>query len=103
MLDLDPARGHEQAGRWPALVVSADEFNHGPAGMVVVVPITTRDRGVSLHVRIEPGDGGLPQLSFAKSEDVRPVSTERLLRRMGRVSPDTIRRAEVALRVLLDL
>lgn len=103
ILDLDPVRGHEQAGRRPGLVVSVDELNHGPAGLVVVVPVTTRDRGIPLHVRIAPGDGGLPQLSFAKTEDVRSVSVERLLRRMGRVSPDTVGRAEAALRVLLGL
>ncbi|NLJ36638.1 MAG: type II toxin-antitoxin system PemK/MazF family toxin, partial [candidate division WS1 bacterium] len=32
MLDLDPTRGHEQAGKRPGLIVSADPLNHGPAG-----------------------------------------------------------------------
>ena len=33
-LNLDPAQGHEQSGSRPALVVSVDPFNHGPADMV---------------------------------------------------------------------
>ena len=35
-VDLDPVRGHEQAGTRPALVVSVDEFNEGPADLVVI-------------------------------------------------------------------
>jgi mRNA-degrading endonuclease toxin of MazEF toxin-antitoxin module len=38
-LDFDPTVGHEQAGRRPALVVSADDFNR-ITGLAVVVPIT---------------------------------------------------------------
>jgi mRNA interferase MazF len=34
LVDLNPIRGREQAGRRPALVVSVDEFNNGPADLV---------------------------------------------------------------------
>src|SRR3990170_1190644 len=40
MTDLSPVRGHEQAGRRPALIVSDTVFNQGPAGLVIVLPIT---------------------------------------------------------------
>jgi hypothetical protein len=30
-VNLNPSRGHEQAGIRPALIVSVDMFNHGPA------------------------------------------------------------------------
>ena len=39
--DLNPVRGHKQAGVRPCLVVSTDAFNHGPAELVMVAPITT--------------------------------------------------------------
>ena len=35
LIDLNPTRGREQAGRRPALIVSVDEFNSGYAGLVV--------------------------------------------------------------------
>lgn len=103
MLDLDPTRGHEQAGKRPGLIVSADPLNHGPAGLVIVVPITTRDRGIPFHVRIGADEGGLRQVSFAKCEDVRSVSADRLMRHMGRVAPDTLGKVEEGLRILLNL
>jgi len=101
--DLDPAVGHEQAGRRPALIVSVDAFNEGPAGMVIVVPLTTRGRGVPLHVRVEPPDGGLARTSYAKCEDVRAISTARLGSRCGSVSAETLELVADRLRVVLDL
>jgi len=36
-----PVRGHQSAGQRPALVISVDAFNHGPAGLVLIIPLTT--------------------------------------------------------------
>ncbi len=103
LVDLDPARGHEQAGKRPALVISVDLFNRGPAGLVVLVPLTSRDKGVPWHVLVEPPEGGLEQKSFIKCEDVRSVATERLSTRLGVVSGETLAAVEDRLRILLGL
>jgi mRNA interferase MazF len=103
LVDLNPTRGHEQAGRRPGLVVSVDLFNHGPAGLVVLLPITTKEKGIPLHVEIKPPDGGLKSRSFVKCEDVRSVSKERLVRRLGSVRSDTLGAIEDRLRILLAL
>ena len=103
LVDLNPTRGHEQAGRRPALVVSVDELNHGPAELVILAPLTTRDRGLPLHVAITPPEAALTQPSFIKCEDVRSVSKERLVRRIGVVAPATLAEVEDRLRLLLDL
>jgi len=103
LVDLNPTRGHKQAGVRPALIISTDLFNHGPAGLVVVLPITTRQRGVPLHVAIEPPEGGLRERSFAKCEDIRSIASERLRERWGVVLPATVRLVEDRLRVLLEI
>ena len=103
MVDLNPTRGHEQAGIRPAVVVSADTFNHGPAGLVVVLPITSRDKGIVLHVPVAPPEGGLTLPSYVKTEDVRSVARERLTRRLGQVSAATMVRIVDHLRILLDI
>jgi mRNA interferase MazF len=102
-VDLNPTRGREQRGSRPALVVSTDRFNRGPAELVVVVPITGTERGIPLHVRFDPPEGGLKKRSFAKCEDVRSVSKERLTRRWGVVSRATLSAVEDRLRILLEL
>ena len=102
-VDLAPARGHEQSGSRPALVLSVDLFNHGPAGLVVVLPLTTRAKGIPLHVPIAPPEAGLRKTSYVKCEDIRSVSKERLGRRWGRVAPQTLAAIEDRVRILLGL
>ena len=102
-VDLNPVRGHEQAGRRPALVISVDRFNLGPAGLAVVLPVTSREKGIPFHVEMIPPEGGLREHSYVKCEDVRSVATERLCGRLGAVSPQTMAAVEDRLRILLGL
>ena len=103
LVNLNPSRGHEQAGTRPALVVSADQFNHGPAGLVVICPMTTTERGIPLHVEVRPPEGGVRERCFIKCEDIRSVSTERLMDRWGDVSDRTLASVADRVRILLEL
>jgi mRNA interferase MazF len=103
LVSLDPTKGREQAGIRPALVISVDQFNHGSAELVVVVPITSKAKGVPLHVEVRPPEGGLTMTSFVKCEDVRSISTSRLVRRLGKVSNETVESVEDRLRIILGL
>ena len=102
-MDLSPVRGHEPAGRRPALVISVDEFNHGPAGLVHVIPLTTKEKGIPFHVEVLPPEGGVARRSFAKCEDLRSVAKERLVEVWGSVRPETLAEVEDRLRILLGL
>jgi mRNA interferase MazF len=102
-VDLDPTRGHEQAGKRPALVVSVDPFNQGPADLVVVLPLTSKAKGIPFHVEVRPPEGGLRKRSFVKCEDIRSVAKERLERRLGVISSATLVAVENRLRILLGL
>lgn len=66
------------------MVLSLRDMNKAPAGLVIGVPLTTTERPSNLHVRIEPGQSGLPRVSYAMPEMVRSISTERFGRRFGR-------------------
>ncbi len=103
MIDLDPTRGHEQAGKRPALIVSDDVFNSGPAGLAIVLPLTSKTKNVRTHVSVQPPEGGLRTLSFIKCEDVRSVAVERLGKRLGAVSPATLEAVAMRLQILMDL
>jgi mRNA interferase MazF len=103
MVDLNPTRGREQRGKRPALVVSHDTFNSGPAELVVVLPITGTARGIPFHVPVDPPEGGVKKSSYIKCEDVRSISKERLAKRWGVVSSVTMREVEDRLRILLNL
>jgi mRNA interferase MazF len=101
--DLNPVRGHEQAGRRPVLIVSIDRFNQGPAGLVFAIPLTRTRRPIPSHIPVDPPEGGLTARSYILSEALRSISTDRLLSLRGRVSPQTLALVADALRILLEL
>lgn len=103
LADLNPTRGHEQAGRRPVLVASEDLFNRGPTGLVIVLPITSTLRPVPSHVVLAPPEGGLKNRGAILCEAVRSVSVERLVERWGPVDRRTMAAVEDRLRILLRL
>jgi mRNA interferase MazF len=103
MVNLSPTRGREQDGMRPALVLSADKFNQGPAELVIVVPMTTTKRAIPAHVLVPAGEAGLRADSYIKCEDLRSISKDRLERYMGDVTYPRIESVERIVRVLLGL
>ncbi len=102
-VDLGQPVGHEPAFRRPAVVVSVDILNNGPGGLVVVVPITTASYGLRSHVELEPDDSGLDRTSFARCDQLRVVSVERLSSRQGMIGSGRLQAIDQALRFVLDL
>jgi mRNA interferase MazF len=103
LIDFGDPVGREQSGRRPAVVVSADPLYKSRAGVLIVIPCTTTRRGLPSHIEIEPGRSGLDDVSYAKCEDVKSVSEQRLVRRLGAVLDETLFAIARALRFLLDL
>ena len=100
---LDPTRGREQSGLRPVMVISDDCFNNGPAGLVVTVPLTTRDRGIASHVSVKPPEAGLKKRSLIMSEQIRCISRTRLVRPLGKVKPKTTSEVEGMIKIILGL
>ena len=103
LVDFGDPIGREHSVSRPAVVVSADRLNESRAGVVIVVPTTTALRGLPSHVEIEPNGSGLDEVSYAKCEDVKSVSTQRLIGRLGVVNHEATFQIARALRFLLDL
>jgi len=82
--DFDPAYGREQAGRRPALVVSARVFTEN-TGFAVVCPITSRVRLFPTSVVLPDG---LPVSGEVLTSHVRSIDTlSRPIRPVGAAVP----------------
>ena len=103
MADFGEPKGREQGTKRPSLIISVNEMNNSPANLVLVIPLTKTDRGNPAHVRISPPEGGLDLISFLMCEQVRCISTDRLIRPMGRVNPATMIRVEEIIKMLFGL
>ena len=87
--DLAPTRGHEQAGQRPVLVISHDIFNER-SGTVVALALTSQPQRVGLPLALKIESVKLPKPSWVKISQVRTLSTARLGRRLGRISPEEL-------------
>jgi len=89
--DLNPVRGHEQAGDRPVLVLSHDVFNER-SGTVIAVALTSEEPRAGFPLFLEIRAAGLPKRSWAKIGQVRTLSTERIGRRLARVAEEDLAR-----------
>jgi mRNA interferase MazF len=69
--DFNPTQGRKQAGRRPALVVSAKVFTAN-TGLAVVCPITSRVRPFPTSVVLPPG---LPVAGEILTSHIRSIDT----------------------------
>lgn len=80
LVDFGQPVGHEQGALRPAVVVGSRTHCQFPIGMALVVPLTTRDRGLDHHVGIGSAESGLNRPSWARTEEITTVSTQRFSR-----------------------
>ena len=73
--NLDPARGHEQRGRRPVIVIGSALACSLPNGLVIVIPTTTSVFPVPYRVEVTLDRG---RTSFAVCEQVKSIAVERL-------------------------
>jgi mRNA interferase MazF len=92
----------EPAAHRPALVIGPPETFGTDFPFVILVPLTTTRRGLSIHVEIEPStESGLRETSYAQCELIRSVNRQRLVRRLGDVGADTGHQVSTVIRSLL--
>lgn len=101
---LDPVVGNEISKTRPVLVVSND-LNNTHAGTVSVLPITSQrlDKIYPFEIFLPQGTGNLPKDSKAKSDQIRTLDKTRLVSRIGSLPEQEMARAEMAIKIHLDL
>jgi mRNA interferase MazF len=83
--DLNPTKGHEQAGMRPVLVLSQVVFND-KSGTVIAIALTSQPQRASFPLTLELSSPRLPKQTWAKISQIRTLSVERIGKRLGRVS-----------------
>jgi len=102
LVNWNPARGSEQAGRRPALVIQNDTGNE-KAPTTIVAAISSSVRIYPMNVRINPPEGGLDHPSIIKTSQILTISKERLEKRLGRLGKDRLDDVGKAIKLSLGL
>lgn len=103
LVDFGEPYPGEPAAHRPALAVGPPE-SFGPAfPFVIVTPLTTTRRGLSLHIEVEPtSENGLDETSYIQCELLRSINRKRLVHQIGTIHVDTSLRVASVIKTLLS-
>jgi len=102
LVNWNPARGSEQAGRRPALIIQNDIGNE-KAPTTIVAAISGSVRLYPMNVQINPPEGGLDRPSIIKASQILTISKERLEKRLGRLTENKLDDVDRAIKLSLSL
>ena len=97
LVNLDPVIGSEVGKTRPAVVLQ-NELANRTSPTVTVIPISTKvERVFPFQVLIPEGEGGLTRESNVLCEQIRTLSTKRLLQHLGSLPPERLEQIRTAL------
>ena len=102
LVDFGEPHPGEPAEHRPALVLGPpDTFGPG-FPFVIVTPLTSTRRGLSLHIELEPtNENGLDETSYVQCELLRSINRRRLVHRLGTIDATTSLRVASVVKTLL--
>ena len=105
LVEFDPARGHEIQKTRPALVIQNDIGNQY-SQVTIVAAITSKLSATPypVEVVVAPSKGnGLSMLSAIELGQICSVDRERLMKRLGTLDAEAMRKVDRALKISLGL
>lgn len=87
--DLNPVKGHEQAGMRPVLILSHDVFN-ARSGTVIAMALTSQPQRAGFPLTLELSSSKLSKKSWVKISQIRTLSIQRLRKKIGKSSPEEL-------------
>lgn len=104
-MDFSPAVGSEIRDPHPALIISVDDLNLSPWGLIVVCPISTfrKEKPFRLHVLLAPPEGGIKHASVIRCDQIKSVSIRRFSEKWGNIETNTMQKVDYILKRILGL
>ena len=87
--ELNPTRGHEQAGHRPVLILSHDIFNKR-SGTVIAMALTSQPQKARFPLTCSLDQNQLKKSSWVKISQIRTLSVERIGKKIGAVEPEQL-------------
>jgi len=101
-VNWNPARGNEQAGIRPALVIQNDIGNE-KAPTTIVAAISSSVKTYPMNVFIEHPEGGLDRPSIVKTSQILTIAKDRLEKRIGNLGVSRMEEVNRAIKLSLAL
>ena len=102
-VNWNPARGSEQAGRRPALIIQNDIGNRASPTTIVAACTTAQAKPYPFLVPLPAAETGLPKDCVANLSAILTIDQSRLLDRAGTVSEASMAKVDEAVKISLAL
>lgn len=103
LVSLDPIIGNEIGKTRPAVIISND-LNNRYSGTITVLPVTSNTKEIyPFETFLKKTDANIPEDSKVKCNQIRTISKERLIKYVGRISPDIIKNIEYSILIHLGI
>ena len=103
LVDFGASYPREPAMHRPALVIGPPDTFGADYPFVIVTPLTTTYRALSLHIEVEASvDTGLDDISYIQCELIRSINRNRLVHRLGAIDSEVSDRVTTVIRTLLN-
>jgi mRNA interferase MazF len=104
LVRFDPTVGHEIQKTRPAVIIQNDVSNqYSPITIVAAISSQFSSPPFPREIILEPDESGLPKRSAVIANRIRSVDRQRLEKRMGKLTPASMRRVDEALKISLGL
>ncbi|MEA1912328.1 MAG: type II toxin-antitoxin system PemK/MazF family toxin [candidate division WOR-3 bacterium] len=104
--DLNPVKGSEQRGKRPVLIISREVINQR-IPVLTILPITSlkeKRKVYPTEVLLKKDTAGLKKDSIVMAHQIRTISKERLVKRIGFIRDEILRnKIREAVKIQLDL
>jgi len=104
LVNFDPTLGAEIKKTRPALILQNDIGNrYSPLTIVAAITSHYEERLYPHQVLVVAPEGGMKKNSAVLLNQIRSVDKMRLVKRLGTLAPDTMRRVDRALQISVGL
>ena len=104
LVNFDPTLGSEIKKTRPALVIQNDVANqHSPITIVAAITSKYDGRLFPTEILIPADSGGLKQDSVVLLNQIRSIDGQRLVKRIGNVEPDLMKKVDLAIKISFGL
>ena len=90
LANMNPVIGNETSGVRPVLIISTDEYNLLPFKLLIICPLTSKNKPYNSRIHIKRGTSGLVKDSWIKTEEIKTISNERLINKLGDVPQEIL-------------
>ncbi len=105
LADLNPRKGSESGKVRPVLLIQTNLLNKITHPSTIILPISSkvnRDSEI-LRVFLKKGQMGLEKDSDIMLDQIRAIDNRRLIKRLGQIREQEIKKIRENLRIILDL